>query len=55
MSKDYRHQHDDWSFEDGGAMHHSQKDKTRNQSFKAKLKRDIQRKEKQKRLYQEAH
>lgn len=52
MSKDYRYQRDEWdSVEDDDS--HGKKKTDRRHQVKAKQKRDVQRREKQRRLQQE--
>ncbi|GMM69300.1 MAG: hypothetical protein VXZ36_10810 [Pseudomonadota bacterium] len=55
MSKDYRYQRDEWDSVEEDEGHVKKSTGKRHNDVKTKQKRDIQRREKQRRLHQEAY
>lgn len=55
MSKDYRYQRDEWDSVEDDNFHAKKSNGKRQSHVKAKQKRDVQRREKQRRLHQEEY
>jgi hypothetical protein len=55
MSKDYRYQRDEWDSVEEDDLHAKKPNSKRQSAVKVKQKRDLQRREKQRRLHQEEY